>query len=74
MTDRHTADTINDDDLDQLYAALDRVRALHHPTGVVAAAEHGNPPDCAVCGPFRWPCPTYQAVAELHPNCTKEQH
>jgi hypothetical protein len=43
-------------------AALDRVRALHHPTGVVAATEHGNPPDCAACGPNCWPCPTYQAT------------
>jgi hypothetical protein len=27
VTERHTADTITDDDLDQLYATLDRVRA-----------------------------------------------
>jgi hypothetical protein len=27
MTDRHTADTINDNDLDQLYADLDRAQA-----------------------------------------------
>lgn len=87
---RHTADTINDNDLDRLYDALARVRddrhryhqslqqqtsrnhqlatavarvrALHHPEGVVAAAEHGNPPDCAVCGSFCWPCPTINAL------------
>lgn len=56
-------------------AAVARVRALHQPTGVVAAAEHGQPPDCAVCGPNRWPCPTYQATEPTSPATTepKEQ-
>jgi hypothetical protein len=38
------------------------VRALHQPVGVVAAAEFGNPPDCAICGPNIWPCPTIEAL------------
>lgn len=102
MTDRKTASTITDRELDELYndlAALRevarsycphcgrgdatptvadweqqkqradqaetetaRVRALHHPVGVVAAAEFGNPPDCAICGPNSWPCPTTRAL------------
>jgi hypothetical protein len=37
-------------------------RALHQPVGVVAAAEFGNPPDCAICGPNIWPCPTIRAL------------
>jgi hypothetical protein len=53
------------DERDQLRDAVDRVRQLHQPVGVVAAAEAGVEPDCAVCGPNRWPCPTYQAVADL---------
>lgn len=52
------------DERDQLRAAITRVRQLHQPTGVVAAAEAGVEPDCAVCGPNRWPCPTYEAVTE----------
>lgn len=48
-------------------AAIARVRALHQPTGVVAAAEFGNPPDCPTCGPNRWPCPTYEAVTKPEP-------
>ncbi|MGQ4350483.1 hypothetical protein [Streptomyces sp. SAS_275] len=51
--------------------AVARVRALHQPTGVVAAAEHGEPPDCAVCGPNRWPCPTYQATEPSAPAATE---
>ena|SRR5690349_23069585 len=54
-------------------AALARIRALHHPTGVVAAAEHGNPPDCAVCGDNCWPCPTYQAATEPEPAATESK-
>lgn len=55
-------------ELEKAEAALARIRALHQPTGVVAAAEHGNPPDCAVCGENCWPCPTYQAVSEPAPT------
>lgn len=47
---------------EQLLAVVDKVRALHQPTGVVAAAEHGNPPDCTTCGPNIWPCPTIRAL------------
>jgi hypothetical protein len=48
-----------------------RVRRLHQPVGVVAAAEHGEPPDCAAgCGD--WPCATYNAVTETDAT-TKEQ-
>lgn len=69
---RHTADSITSDALDELYQRLDRVRALHHPTGVLAATEHGNPPGCAVCGPYCWPCPTYQAVDAAEGNQVAE--
>lgn len=62
---RPTASTITDTQLDQLHERLARVRAIHHPIGVVAAAEAGIEPDCAVCGPNTWPCPTYQAVTDL---------
>lgn len=61
------------DERDQLRAAVAAVRQLHQPTGVVAAAEYGNPPDCAVCGPNRWPCPTYNAVTDLEQTPAKEQ-
>lgn len=47
---------------EQLLAVVERVRSLHQPTGVVAAAEAGSEPDCAVCGPNVWPCPTYRAL------------
>lgn len=53
--------------LEAAEAALARVRALHQPTGVVAAAEFGNPADCPTCGPNTWPCPTYLAVTEPEP-------
>ena len=49
---------------EQLLAVVERVRKLHHPTSVVAAAEAGIEPDCAVCGPNVWPCPTYRALDE----------
>jgi hypothetical protein len=49
---------------EQARAATERIRALHQPTGVVAAAEFGNPPDCTTCGAFRWPCPTIRALDE----------
>lgn len=49
-------------------AAIERVRALHQPVGVVAAAEFGNPPDCATCGPNTWPCPTYNATTDDQPT------
>lgn len=104
MTDRRTASTITDTELDQLYreldaarrmldlndlrlidemvatveqhmdratraeAAIERVRALHQPVGVVAATEFGNPPDCAICGPNTWPCPTYNATTDDQPT------
>jgi hypothetical protein len=42
-------------------AALARVRHLHRPVGVVAAAEAGIAPDCAACR-RAWPCQTYTAV------------
>lgn len=41
---------------------LDVVRELHQPSGVVAAAEAGEPADCATCGPNTWPCPTIRAL------------
>lgn len=67
MTDRKTLDQMNSDDLDQLYKQLDRVRQLHQPVGVVAAAEFGESPDCAAgCG-GDWPCATYTAVTEAEP-------
>jgi len=47
---------------EQLLTIVERVRKLHHPTGVVAAAEAGIEPDCAVCGPNVWPCPTVRAL------------
>jgi len=52
---------------DHAEAAIERVRRLHQPTGVVAAAEFGNPPDCTTCGPNTWPCPTIRAVDEDTP-------
>lgn len=61
MTARHTVDSITSDDLDQLYDQLDRIRHLHHPVGVVAAAEAGIAPDCAGCH-RAWPCQTYNAL------------
>lgn len=73
MTNRPTASTITDAQLDELHERLDRVRQLHQPTGVVAAAEAGVEPDCAVCGPNSWPCPTYNAVTDLEPTPAKEQ-
>ena len=62
MTARHTVDSITSDELDQLYDVLDRIRHLHHPIGVVAAAEAGIAPDCAGCH-RAWPCQTYNAAA-----------
>lgn len=55
---------------DQAETAVDRVRALHQPTGVVAAAEHGNPPDCTTCGHNCWPCPTIRALDREAPEAT----
>lgn len=47
---------------------IDRlVRAVHRPVGVVAAAEAGVEPDCAVCGPNTWPCATVSTVYEEQP-------
>jgi ParB-like chromosome segregation protein Spo0J len=43
-------------------AAIKRVRDLHRPEGVVAAAEHGERPDCATCGYNTYPCPTLRAL------------
>ncbi|MFL1903112.1 hypothetical protein ACJWDR_29005 [Streptomyces tauricus] len=61
MIDRKPLDDMTSDDLDQLHDRLARALALHEPTGVVAAAEHGLPPDCtAGCGD--WPCATYNAL------------
>lgn len=71
MTGRHTIDQITSDQLDHLYDQLDHIRTLHQPTGVVAATESGNPPDCTTCGPNRWPCPTYQAITETPPAATQ---
>jgi len=39
MTDRHTADSINDDDLDQLYADLARARAEANAWGEAESAD-----------------------------------
>lgn len=48
----------------RIEAAIVRVRHLHRPVGVVAAAEAGIEPDCAACH-RAWPCQTYTAVTEL---------
>lgn len=53
---------------EQLLAVVERVRRLHEPTGVVAAAEFGNPPDCAVCGENVWPCPTVRVLDGEEPS------
>ncbi len=50
--------------VDELLATIARVRALHQPAGVVAAAEFGNPPDCTTCGANCWPCDTIRALDE----------
>ncbi|MGW5429982.1 hypothetical protein ACWET9_22630 [Streptomyces sp. NPDC004059] len=55
---------------DRAEAAIARARALHQPVGVVAATEFGNPPDCAICGPNTWPCPTYNAITDDQPTPT----
>ncbi|MGW5175871.1 hypothetical protein ACWERY_16105 [Streptomyces sp. NPDC004082] len=47
---------------DQLLAVVEQVRRLHQPASVVAAAEAGVAPDCTVCGPNVWPCPTVRAL------------
>ncbi|MCX5522621.1 hypothetical protein OG342_07050 [Streptomyces bobili] len=52
---------------EQAEAAIARARHLHRPVGVVAAAEAGIEPDCATCGPNRWPCPTYTALDQPAP-------
>lgn len=49
--------------LDHDQAAIRRVRHLHRPVEVVAAAEAGNAPDCAACR-RAWPCQTYNALDE----------
>lgn len=47
---------------------IDRlIRAVHRPVGVVAAAEAGVEPDCAVCGPNTWPCATVSTAYEEQP-------
>lgn len=82
MSIRKTLDQMTSDDLDALHervataeqraeqaeAAIAHVRALHQPVGVVAAAEFGEAPDCPICGPNRWPCPTYDAITEAEPG------
>lgn len=68
MTDRHSVDSITSDALDQLYDRLAQVRALHQPVGVVAATEFGMSPDCPVCGPYQWPCATYNAITDDEPG------
>jgi hypothetical protein len=45
---------------------IQRVRHLHRPVGVVAAAEFGEPPECAACR-RSWPCQTYNAITEPEP-------
>jgi hypothetical protein len=62
---RKTLDEMTSDDLDELYDRIARVRHLHRPVGVVAAAEAGIEPDCAACQ-RAWPCQTFNAVADLH--------
>ncbi len=57
-------------DRDQRAATLDRVRRLHRPVGIVAAAEHGEPPDCATCR-HDWPCQTYDAITEAAAQATE---
>ncbi|MFI6347275.1 hypothetical protein [Streptomyces sp. NPDC050560] len=54
---------------DSAAGAFARVRALHRPVGVVAAAEAGVPPECSAGCP-EWPCATHQAVADdrAHPE------
>ncbi len=42
-------------------AALARVRKLHRPVGIVAAAEAGVPPECAACR-RSYPCQTVDAL------------
>ncbi|MGW1616348.1 hypothetical protein ACWCQZ_44270 [Streptomyces sp. NPDC002285] len=70
--ERHVAEAHKGHEPVSAETALDRVRQLHQPTGVVAAAEAGVEPDCAVCGPNRWPCPTYNAVTDLESAAPKE--
>lgn len=56
---------------DQLAAAIERVRALHQPVGVVAAAEAGVPPECAAgCGAH--PCATIRALPPQDDDTTEE--
>lgn len=51
----------------QADAALTAVRDLHAPTGVRAAADAGERPDCAAgCG--TWPCPTWNATTGTTPK------
>ncbi|PBC71547.1 hypothetical protein BX265_6157 [Streptomyces sp. TLI_235] len=57
MTDRLTADTITDDQLEALYDRLDAVRALH-------TTEFGNEfggLECSLCREI-WPCDTIAAL------------
>lgn len=63
MTDRHTVDTINSDQLDALYDQLDRVRALHKRNEHTGDCEHCSArdyPDYAV----PHPCDTIRALDE----------
>lgn len=61
MNDRHTADSITSDALDQLYDQLDRIRTLHR------KASHGE--TCVYCAHGQrlgydttWPCDTIRAL------------
>jgi hypothetical protein len=58
-------------ELARLGAQVARIRTLHRPVGVVAAAEAGMPPDCATCGPDAYPCPTIRALDDTP---TPENH
>lgn len=42
-------------------AAIERVRELHAPLDVRAAAEAETPPACSTCR-ASWPCPTLRAL------------
>ena len=55
MADRLTASAITDDQLDQLYAQLDAVRALH-------ANDYGPCYECTGSHGVLWPCPTIRAL------------
>lgn len=52
---RPTASAITDDQLDQLYAQLDAVRALH-------INDYGLCGECTNSHGVLWPCPTIRAL------------